>query len=72
MFSMRPSKPHSERKRMLAHVYSNSYIPNSVDLKQILHAKISEKYLPQMRKLAEERRPIYIYTGGKKPFLWML
>jgi cytochrome P450 len=65
MFAMEPNKPHSERKRMITHVYSKSYIQNSPELNEIIRTMLSERLLPQMHKWAQTENPINIHKENK-------
>jgi hypothetical protein len=65
MFAMGPNKPHSERKRMITHVYSKSYIQNSPELNEIVSTMLSERLLPQVRKRAQTENPISVHKENK-------
>jgi cytochrome P450 len=65
MFAMGPNKPHSERKRMITHVYSKSYIQNSPELNEIVRTMLSERLLPQMRKWVQTENPINVHKENK-------
>ncbi|KAI1091096.1 cytochrome P450 [Rostrohypoxylon terebratum] len=45
-FSSLPSKPHSQRKRMVSHVYSKSFIHSSPSLRTQAHTILSTHLLP--------------------------
>lgn len=64
MFSTIESKPHTERKRMLSHVYSNSYIQNSLELSKILDA-VTSNVRDELLVYANEDTPIDIYKLTK-------
>ncbi|KUJ15875.1 cytochrome P450 [Mollisia scopiformis] len=65
MFAMGHNKPHSERKCMLTHVCSKSYIQNSPELNEIIHHVLSERLLPKMRTWAKNGVPINVHEENK-------
>ena len=56
MFSMTKAKPHAERKRMLAHVYTKTFVDNSADLVEIMNAMNQDKLSPLLRTWAKEKK----------------
>lgn len=64
MFSTLDSKAHTERKRMLSHIYSNSYIQNSPDLNKILDITASN-LREELLHHASKDAPIDIYKLTK-------
>ncbi|KAF2763202.1 cytochrome P450 [Pseudovirgaria hyperparasitica] len=61
MFTMKHSKPHAVRKRMLSHVYSKSTVLASPNFRN--HAKhvLFDRLLPLWSKHADERVPLDVY-----------
>ena len=60
MFAMTEAKPHGERRRMLAHVYSKSYVQHSTALANILDVVLLERMLPELQKLGKgETREVH-------------
>ena len=50
LVSTREGAPHSQVKRMISHVYSNSHILNSPDMRKIACTVMLERLLPVLRK----------------------
>ncbi|RDL32061.1 uncharacterized protein BP5553_09463 [Venustampulla echinocandica] len=69
MFSMAANKPHSERKRMLAHVYSKTHIQNSMTLNSILDTMLLKRFIPQMREWAKEGCVVNVNLENKALFM---
>ncbi|ESZ95978.1 cytochrome P450 monooxygenase [Sclerotinia borealis F-4128] len=69
MFSMRGTQIHTERKRMLSQVYSNSFIQSSEALTEILRTIIYNRSIPRMRVWAEEGTPVDIFQETKALFM---
>ncbi|KAG9228439.1 cytochrome P450 [Amylocarpus encephaloides] len=65
MFTMGHTKEHSERKRMLAHVYSKSFVQSSTELTKILDMVLHDRALPIMRRLAKDNTIIDIQKENK-------
>lgn len=61
---MTESKPHAERKRMMNHVYSNSYIQNSPELDDIFQAATTD-IISRVKAWASEGTEIDIYQLTK-------
>ena len=49
MFATLGNRPHSQRKRLLSHIYAKSYLHSSVALNRIARAVIYERVLPRLR-----------------------
>ncbi|KAH6842813.1 cytochrome P450 [Chaetomium sp. MPI-CAGE-AT-0009] len=56
MFSARPSAEHSARKRLIAHVYSNSYIQSSPAAAAQSQAILYDRFLPILEDSVNETR----------------
>jgi len=54
MFSTVHSKPHANRKRMLAHVYSKSFLQSSAPSEAQSRIIIHSRLLPKLRRLADD------------------
>jgi hypothetical protein len=54
LVSMLQSRPHSIQKRMISHVYSKSYIQNSVDLQTLSKVLLFEGLFPALQSAAQE------------------
>lgn len=60
MFSERPSKEHSLRKRMISHVYSKSFLQTSPSAAAQAHAIVHERFLPALEaSLPEQGIDVY-------------
>ena len=53
MFAIRQAKPHAERKRIFAHVYSKSTINTSTELREVLAAICNDSLESKLRGLAK-------------------
>lgn len=62
LVSMLENKPHSVQKRMLSHVYSKSYIQNSIDLQELSRVLLVERLLPILQQAAEGEEPFDAYS----------
>ena len=62
---MGPAKLHSERRRMLAHVYTNSYVQSSPELDQIITTMLYERLLPQVRAWARTGAAVNAHEENK-------
>ncbi|TGO30865.1 hypothetical protein BPAE_0003g01510 [Botrytis paeoniae] len=69
LFSMKEAPVHTERKRMLSHVYSNSFIQASEALTEILRNITYNRFIPQMRVWAETGTPVNIFQENKALFM---
>ncbi|KAI9643939.1 hypothetical protein NHQ30_007290 [Ciborinia camelliae] len=69
MFSMRENRIHTERKRMLSNVYSNSFIQASEALTEIQRTIIYNRYIPRMHLWAEKGTPVDIFQENKALFM---
>jgi cytochrome P450 len=58
LVSMLESKPHSVQKRMMAHVFSKSYLQNSEDLSMISRAIVYDRILPTLSDAAKSGKAI--------------
>jgi cytochrome P450 len=65
MFAMGPNKQHSERKRMLFHMYSNTHIQTSPQLTKILDTVLYERMIPQMSKWARDQAAVDVHRENK-------
>lgn len=65
MFAMAEPKPHLERRRMLANVYTKTYIQSSPELTDTLNTMLSERLLPQMRSWAETGKEVDVHRENK-------
>ena len=65
MFAMGPAKPHSERRRMLAQVYSKSYILGLPELDHIISVALYERFLPQIQTWARQGTAVNIHQENK-------
>lgn len=61
MFSMIDSKPHSIRKRMLANIYSKSFVQSSSELHKISQLIIFGRLLPLLDKVATNNQPLDVF-----------
>ncbi len=55
LVSMQQHKPHSVQKRMISHVYSKSYLQNSLDLKTLSHVLLFDRFLPLVNLAAQNQ-----------------
>ena len=62
---MLEAKPHAERKRLLAHVYSKSYIQNSTDLTESLRAIVYSTLMPRIRAWANDGATVDVHELNK-------
>ncbi|KAF7883511.1 uncharacterized protein EAF02_005431 [Botrytis sinoallii] len=69
LFSMKEAPVHTERKRMLSHVYSNSFIQASESLTQILRNIAYNKFIPRMHVWAETGIPVNVFQENKALFM---
>ncbi|KAF7947047.1 uncharacterized protein EAE97_004296 [Botrytis byssoidea] len=69
LFSMKETPVHTERKRMLSHVYSNSFIQASEALTEILRNITYSRFIPRMRIWAEKGIPVNIFQENKALFM---
>ncbi|QSZ32801.1 hypothetical protein DSL72_002381 [Monilinia vaccinii-corymbosi] len=69
MFSTRENKIHTERKRMIIRVFSNTFVHASETLTGILRTIIYDRYIPQMRTWAENGAPVNIFQENKALFM---
>ena len=60
MFSTVHSRPHSIRKRMIAHIYSKSCLQNSPEMDKISRTLICKRYLPSLDASAASNQPVDI------------
>ncbi|OCT52351.1 hypothetical protein CLCR_08447 [Cladophialophora carrionii] len=58
MFSMTNGKEHSDRKRMLSHVYSKSYVLTSPTTKETTKALLYDRLLPILEESSRENKPL--------------
>ena len=61
MFSTINSKPHSDRKRMLAHIYSKSYLQSSEDIGALSTEIIHDRLLPIFLSKSASEKPVEIF-----------
>ncbi|KAF7953143.1 hypothetical protein EAE96_006360 [Botrytis aclada] len=69
LFSMKEAPVHTERKRMLSHVYSNSFIQTSEALTEILRNITYNRFIPRMRVWAEKGTSVNIFQENKALFM---
>lgn len=61
MFSMIDSKPHSVRKRMIANIYSKSFIQSSPDMRELSHEILFSRLLPIIESSAVETTSLDVF-----------
>ena len=61
MFSIKESKPHSVRKRMLSNVYSKTFVQSSDDAHDITHSILFDRLLPEIDSYAAKELPLDVY-----------
>ena len=61
MFSIKRSKEHSVRKRMISNIYSKSYLQSSQELHSISEDIIYKRYLPLLDTLAKEKTAVDVH-----------
>ncbi|KAL8793561.1 MAG: hypothetical protein Q9195_003823 [Heterodermia aff. obscurata] len=61
MFSMKGSKEHSVRKRMISNIYSKSYIQSSDELRRIADIILYTRYLPVLDSLAKAKTSVDVH-----------
>ncbi|KAI4166636.1 MAG: hypothetical protein LQ343_007891 [Gyalolechia ehrenbergii] len=61
MFSMKESKPHSVRKRMMSNVYSKTYLQSSKDADDITRTILFDRLLPVLEKSAAEGSTVEVH-----------
>ncbi|KAL2688997.1 hypothetical protein Neosp_003047 [[Neocosmospora] mangrovei] len=59
MFAM-SGKPHSDRKRMLSHVYSKSYILASPTVRETTRAVLFDRLMPIIKSSADSGKPLEV------------
>ncbi|TGO48771.1 hypothetical protein BCON_0230g00140 [Botryotinia convoluta] len=69
LFSMKEAPVHTERKRMLSHVYSNSFIQASEALTETLRNITYNRFIHRMRVWAETGTPVNIFQENKALFM---
>ena len=62
LVSLLGNKPHSLQKRMLSHVYSKSYIQNSIDLQVLSGVLLFERLFPILQAAAQDEKPLNMYS----------
>lgn len=60
MFSTAESKPHSHRRRVIANVYSKSYLQFSPEMHKISQTMIFSRILPVLESAAIEQKPVEV------------
>lgn len=60
MFSTAESKPHSHRRRVIANVYSKSYLQSSPELLKIAQTIIFSRILPALESAAAKKEPVEV------------
>ena len=58
MFSMVRRKPHADRKRMIASLYSNSTLQSSPELRKISQTILMERLLPIIEAASKDQDPV--------------
>ncbi|KAL8921531.1 MAG: hypothetical protein Q9208_005685 [Pyrenodesmia sp. 3 TL-2023] len=61
MFSIKESKPHSIRKRMLSNVYSNTYVQTSRDGFWLFRSILFDRLIPVLESAAKSDSPVDIH-----------
>ncbi|KAJ8060219.1 hypothetical protein OCU04_010562 [Sclerotinia nivalis] len=61
LFAIRKAKPHSDRRRVFAHIYSKSTIMNSAELATLLRTISHSRLLPRLRHAVQEAKPVDVY-----------
>jgi cytochrome P450 len=65
MFAMGPNKEHAERRKLVFHMFSNSYIQTSTEVTNILDTMLYERFIPQMRVWARNQATVDINRENK-------
>ena len=60
MFSTAESKPHSHRRRVIANVYSKSYLQSSPEMLTISRTIVFSRILPLLESAAIEQKPVEV------------
>ncbi|KAE9372550.1 putative cytochrome P450 monooxygenase [Stipitochalara longipes BDJ] len=61
LVSMLQNRPHSVQKRMISHVYSKSYLQNSVDLQALSKVLLFERMFPALQSAAQDDKVVDAY-----------
>ncbi|KAK2748149.1 hypothetical protein FQN57_001274 [Myotisia sp. PD_48] len=65
LVSMQEHKPHAAQKRVMAHIYSKSYLMDSQDLHAISNTVILDRLLPVLEKAASKHAKVEVLSLGK-------